>query len=71
MYEDLFLEKMFERMLEHYKENQTMSRSLFIQIIKDENRRFLTNEIMTDLYGELEIENRHLSPASSINGPRP
>jgi hypothetical protein len=71
MYEDLFLEKMFERMLEHYKENQTMSRSRFIQIIKDENRRFLTNEIMIDLYGELEIENRHLFPASSINGPRP
>jgi len=55
MYEDQFLEKMFERIIEHYKENQTLSRSRFIQIIKEENHRILVKD-HEFIYGELNIE---------------
>ena len=65
MYEDQFLEKMFERILEHYKENQTMSRSRFIQIIKEENHRILVKD-HEFIYGELEIDATTIYSASPV-----
>ena len=62
MYEDLFLEKMFERILEHYKENQTLSRSRFIQIIKEENHRILVKD-HEFIYGKLELAANDQAPS--------
>jgi hypothetical protein len=63
MYEDSFYENIVERILEHYKESQTLSRSQLIQIIKEENKRFLIDD-MQDIYGELEIDAAYISHAS-------
>jgi hypothetical protein len=63
MYEDLFLKKMFERILEHYRENQTLSRSQLIQIIKEENHRVLVSD-QIEIYGELELEAKDAAPAT-------
>lgn len=70
MLEDSFYENLAERILEHYKDNQTLSRTRFIEIIREENQKFIIRDIGTDIYGELEIESRHPSHSSPANDPR-